>query len=85
MTQDPFLSHRILLNRQPNLKDSGSPKVNGVYARPTMNGSLAKNERVGTDDVLMTDGLPSDMGWRGATKTDALDLSRVLDDCLAAG
>lgn len=85
MTQDPFLSQRVLLNRQPNLKSTGSPMVNGVIIKPTINGTITKNDQSSTDDVLMSDTLPSDMGWRGATKADTMDLGRVLDDCLAAG
>lgn len=82
--QDPFLSRKVIFNRQPDIQRQ-APKVNGIFAssKPTVNGSLTNSERAGLDEV-MVDG-DNDLPWRGATKSDFNDLMNVLDDCLAIG
>jgi transcriptional coactivator HFI1/ADA1 len=82
MKQDTFLSHRVLLNRYPQATPD-PPKVNGIFAKPTINGTLARNERNGTGDAMAID--EPEVAWRGATKADVLDLRNVLEDCLTVG
>lgn len=79
MRQDPFLQQNMMLNRYPDMAPE-PPKVNGIFHRPTMNGTLTKSERARMEDL--EDG---DSGWRGATRAETDDLMRVLDDCLAVG
>ena len=82
MTQDQFLSHKVMLD---GFLDNGpqSSKVNGIFPKPTMNGSLTSIEREGGEDAIAVD--DSDWSWRGGTKLEANDLMSVLDECLAVG
>ena len=81
MKQDLFLSQHVLLNRYPDPRPKSS-KVNGIFAKPTINGTLPRGDRGVEDAMAMDDG---DSNWRGGTKKDADDLMSVLDDCLAVG
>lgn len=80
LKQDPFLSQHVVLNRHPEIHPE-PPKVNGVFAKPIMNGTLSKNDRNGHEDAMAVD--DPEFTWRGGTKADAEELLGVLDDCLA--
>lgn len=84
LKQDPFLSQRMMLNRQPALSPEMS-KVNGLSRKPMLNGSLSKSEQAGSlfGDAMVVDEV--DVGWRGVGKSETMDLMGVLDDCLAVG
>ncbi|KAK3707067.1 hypothetical protein LTR37_012399 [Vermiconidia calcicola] len=79
MKQDPFLGHRVMLNRYQQPAPE-KPKVNGIFPakKPTVSGVL----RDDANTMVLDD---PEFNWRGATKADADDLMSVLGDCLAVG
>ena len=77
MRQDRFLGQKVALHRYPDLK--AKKLANGVFKVPKTNGVL---ERRATEDAMAVD---EDLHWRGASKSDAEDLMKVLDECLAVG
>ena len=82
MRQDPFLSQHVSLNQYQDARPEPA-KINGIFAKPTVNGTMSRGERGAAGDaMLLGDG---ESNWRGSTKTDADDLMGVLDDCLAVG
>ena len=83
MRQDPFLRQNAVLHRYPDLRQSEGPRVNGIFAKPTMNGSLTKGERAGVEDAPGVE--DTEWTWRGGTKAETDALMGVLDDCLAVG
>lgn len=58
------------------------PVTNGVFVKPTLNGTLTKSERAGIEDALVVD--DADWNWKGVGRAETDDLMGVLDDCLAA-
>lgn len=81
LRQDPFLSHRVMLNGYPDVPapDAAAQGVNGVA--PTVNGALTDRGAGGMEDGM--EGPESEWSWRGSTKSDVNDLMGVLDECLA--
>ena len=80
--QDPFLAQNVLLNKYTEVQPE-RPKVDGVFAKPAVNGTLTKSERAGVEDAMAVD--DGDWSWCGGTKIETEDLMGVLDDCLAVG
>lgn len=76
--QDRFLGQKVALYRYPDLRQE-KKMANGVFKVPMVNGTL---ERRRMEDAMAVD---EDAGWQGATKGDADDLMKVLDECLAVG
>lgn len=83
MRQDPFLSRNVVLNRQPEVQIRDAPKVNGIFAKPTMNGPVTSSGRAGLEEAVVDN--DNDWNWRGATKADLNEVMNVLDDCFTVG
>ena len=82
---DPFLEERVLLSRYPSTQEE-KPKMNGIFAKPAVNGVPSRANAAAEDVTAIDDGGDAGhLNWKGGNKRDMDDLMGVLDDCLAVG